>query len=148
MWKDPALVKTAAVTGSTGGIGSAVCGALDAAGWEVLELRRGESLPEIERLDALVHCAGIAPVASVEDSARDLWAETLEANVVGPAEATRSFLPALRTARGHVVFVDAAPGLRGVARWSAYVASKAAVRELADSLREEEGANGVRVTSI
>lgn len=142
------MVRVAAVTGSTGGIGSAVCAALTGAGWEVLPVRRGEPFPQVERLDALVHCAGIAPVASIEDSGRELWTDTLEANVVGPAEATRAFLLGLRAARGHVVFVNAAPGLRAVAKWSAYVGSKAALRELADSLREEEGAYGVRVTSI
>jgi NADP-dependent 3-hydroxy acid dehydrogenase YdfG len=142
------MTRTAAVTGATGGIGSAVSAALDAGGWDVVALRRGEPVPQVERLDALVHCAGIAPVASIEDSARELWTETLEANVIGPAETTRSLLSALRAARGHVVFVNAAPGLRGVAKWSAYVGSKAALRELADSLREEETGNGIRVTSI
>jgi NADP-dependent 3-hydroxy acid dehydrogenase YdfG len=51
-------------------------------------------------------------------------------------------------AAGHVVFVNAAPGLHAVARWSAYTASKAALRELADSLRAEEEGHGVRVTTV
>jgi NAD(P)-dependent dehydrogenase (short-subunit alcohol dehydrogenase family) len=69
-------------------------------------------------------------------------------NVSGPASLTRALLPALRAARGRIVFVNAAPGLRGVPRWSAYTASKAALRELADSLREEERPHGLRVTTI
>ena len=39
-------------------------------------------------------------------------------------------------------------GLHAVPNWSAYVASKAALTELAASLRLEEAAHGVRVTSI
>jgi catechol 2,3-dioxygenase-like lactoylglutathione lyase family enzyme len=46
------------------------------------------------------------------------------------------------------MFVNAAPGSHAVPRWSAYTASKAALRELADSLREEEDRHGVRVTTI
>ncbi|MGI5271022.1 SDR family NAD(P)-dependent oxidoreductase [Nonomuraea sp. CA-218870] len=38
--------------------------------------------------------------------------------------------------------------MTGVARWSAFVGSKAALRELADSLREEEAAHGIRVTTV
>jgi NAD(P)-dependent dehydrogenase (short-subunit alcohol dehydrogenase family) len=47
-----------------------------------------------------------------------------------------------------VVFVNLASGMHAVPNWSAYMASKAALRELADSLREEEAVNGLRVTSI
>lgn len=85
-------------------------------------------------------------MANVADSSYQLWHETLTVNVVAAAELTRLLLPALRTAGGHVVFIDAAPGVRAVPSWSAYAARKAALRELADSLREEEG--GLRVTSV
>jgi NAD(P)-dependent dehydrogenase (short-subunit alcohol dehydrogenase family) len=163
--------KGAVVAGATGGIGEAVVAALAAAGFRVFALGRDagklaaleaeavpcdlaalDSLPEplsgLERVDALVHCAGTSEVASVEETPRGLWDETFAVNVSGPAALTRALLPALRAARGRVVFVNAAPGLRAVRNWSAYTASKAALRELADSLREEERERGVRVTSI
>ncbi|MCY9783693.1 SDR family oxidoreductase [Nocardiopsis sp. EMB25] len=164
------------VTGATGGIGSAVVGALTARGRRVFalgrdpehlaalagdhpgvepvvaDLRRPESLAEavagFEGLDALVHCAGIAPVAPVEASPPSLWHETLTVNLVSAAELTRVLLPSLRARAGHVVFVNAAPGLHGVPSWSAYAASKAGLGELADSLRAEEAEHGVRVTSV
>jgi NADP-dependent 3-hydroxy acid dehydrogenase YdfG len=168
------MQKTAVVGGATGGIGVAVVGALVAAGYQVFALGRAleklaeleddavvpcvvdlvglDSLPELlsglGRLDVLVHCAGVSEVASVEDTPRALWDETFAVNVSGPAALTRALLPALRSARGRIVFVNAAPGLRAVRNWSAYTASKAALRELADSLREEERAHGLRVTSI
>jgi NADP-dependent 3-hydroxy acid dehydrogenase YdfG len=163
--------RTAVVAGATGGIGEAVVAALAAAGFRVFALGRDagklaaleaeavpcdladlDTLPEplsgLERVDALVHCAGLSEVASVEDTPRGLWDETFAVNVSGPAALTRALLPALRAAHGRVVFVNAAPGLRAVRNWSAYTASKAALRELADSLREEERERGVRVTSI
>jgi NADP-dependent 3-hydroxy acid dehydrogenase YdfG len=67
---------------------------------------------------------------------------------VAAAELTRRVLPMLRRSHGHVVFVNASPGLRGVPRWASFVGSKAALRELADSLRGEEAAHGIRVTTI
>ena len=165
------MQKTAVVAGATGGIGEAVVAALAAAGHRVFALGRDaeklaaleaegvvlnladlDGLPEplsgLERVDALVHCAGVSEVASVEETPRGLWDETFAVNVSGPAMLTRALLPGLRAARGRVVFVNAAPGLRAVRNWSAYTASKAALRELADSLREEEREHGVRVTSI
>jgi NADP-dependent 3-hydroxy acid dehydrogenase YdfG len=69
-------------------------------------------------------------------------------NVLAAAELTRLVLPALRRSRGHVVFVNSAPGVRAVPGWTAFAASKAALQELADSLRAEEAGNGVRVTTI
>ncbi|GII56280.1 hypothetical protein Pth03_46690 [Planotetraspora thailandica] len=96
----------------------------------------------------LVHCAGISPVAAVADADPETWQRTLAVNVASAAELTRLTLPALRRSQGHVIFVNAAPRTTGVPRWSAFAASKAALRELADSLREEEGAFGVRVTTV
>lgn len=69
-------------------------------------------------------------------------------NLVAPAELTRHFLPQLRVAHGHVVFVNSGAGLSAHADWSAYAASKHGLKALADSLRQEEHGNGVRVTSV
>lgn len=165
------LTRSVLVTGASGGIGGAVARAASGRGYHVLaatrdaarideasvvpvllDLRDPTSLPpqlrDLDRLDALVHCAGIAEVASVDETPYALWQETLTVNVAAAAELTRAVLPALRSARGHVVFINAAPGLHAVPRWSAYAASKAALGELADSLRAEEARHGVRVTTV
>ena len=167
---------TVVVTGATGGIGSAMvhrfvdrgddvvavarptaaldelCAPLPSAVPAPLDLTQPGELPSALRalteVEVLVHAAGIADVASVTDTPHDLWQRTMATNVTGPAELTRALLPALRAARGRVVFINAVAGLHGVARWSAYAASKAALTEFADSLRLEEAAHGVRVTSV
>ena len=167
---------TVVVTGATGEIGQAVTETLSAASHRVVAIGRspekldmlrsrlngvvpvvldfGNSddglrpLTRIDRLDGLVHCAGMSEVASVEGTPRAVWDETMAVNVTGPAAVTRALLPALRASAGRVVFINAAPGLQAVPRWSAYTASKAALRELADALREEEDSHGVRVTTV
>lgn len=103
---------------------------------------------EIGELSAFVHCAGLSPVASVADSPAALWNRVLAVNLIAAAGLVRLVLPALRTAKGHVVLVNAAPGLHGVPRWSAFAASKAGLSEPAGALRAEEARYGVRVTSV
>ncbi len=53
-----------------------------------------------------------------------------------------------RFRRGSVVFVNSGAGLRANPQWSAYAASKHGLRALADSLRAEEAAAGVRVSTV
>ncbi|GCD34676.1 SDR family oxidoreductase [Streptomyces chrestomyceticus] len=105
-----------------------------------------QTLPD--RLDSLLHIAGVVELGAVGDLGPKAWQRTLAANLVSPAELTRQFLPQLRTAKGHVVFVNSGAGLHAGPQWGAYAASKHGLKALADSLRAEEHGNGVRVTSI
>lgn len=101
-----------------------------------------------ERIDSLVHVAGVVDLGTVEELPVALLERQLAVNVSAPTELTRLALPGLRAARGAVVFVNSGAGLHANPGWSAYAASKHALRAVADSLRAEESANGVRVTSI
>src|SRR6476661_110935 len=105
-----------------------------------------QSLPD--RVDSLLHIAGVVDLGPVGDLTPKSWRHQLNVNLIAPAELTRHFLPQLRAAHGHVVFVNSGAGLRASAEWSAYAASKHGLKALADSLRAEEHGNGVRVTSV
>jgi NADP-dependent 3-hydroxy acid dehydrogenase YdfG len=105
-----------------------------------------QTLPD--RVDSLLHVAGVADLGRVGELTPKVWNRTLAANLVAPAELTRLFLPQLRMSRGNVVFVNSGAGLNAHAEWSAYAASKHGLKALADSLRQEEHGNGVRVTSV
>ncbi|HEY0454087.1 SDR family oxidoreductase [Actinophytocola sp.] len=100
----------------------------------------------VERLDVLVHSAGIARLGALADTRAADWRDSFEVNVIAVAELTRLLLPALRAAAGHVVLVNSGSGLRANPRWGAYAASKFALRAYADVLRAEEPA--LRVTSV
>jgi NADP-dependent 3-hydroxy acid dehydrogenase YdfG len=102
----------------------------------------------IDRLDVLVHSAGIGPLGRIEESPAEQWRQTLEVNVVAVAELTRLLLPALRAARGRVVCINSGAGFTARPGWGSYAASKFALRAFADALRAEEAAHGVRVTSV
>ncbi|WP_067673526.1 SDR family oxidoreductase [Nocardia miyunensis] len=100
----------------------------------------------IERLDVLVHNAGVADLGTIAESSVRQWRNTLEANVIAVSELTRLLLPALRAAEGHVVLINSGAGLRANPGWGVYAASKFALRAFGDALRLEEPE--LRVTSI
>ncbi|CAN5407792.1 SDR family oxidoreductase [soil metagenome] len=101
-----------------------------------------------ERLDSVVHAAGVVDLGPVASLSTASWLEQLTVNLVAPAALTRLALPALRAARGTVVLVNSGAGLFAHPDWSAYAASKQGLKALADSLRAEEAEHGVRVTSV
>lgn len=106
----------------------------------------GQQLPA--SIDSLLHVAGTIDLGPVAELPAVAWQQQLTINLLAPAELTRILLPALRAARGRVVFVNSGAGLNARPDWAAYAASKHGLRALADSLRQEEHANGVRVTSV
>lgn len=101
-----------------------------------------------QAIDSVLHVAGVVDLGPVADLPLAQLREQLEVNLVAPAVLTRAALPALRRARGTVVFVNSSAGLVAGPTWSAYAASKFGLRALADSLRAEEVEHGVRVTTV
>jgi len=115
----------------------------------VAELTDDEvAAPSLDRLDVLVHSAGVIGGRDVADTPAAEWRRVLDVNVVAVAEVTRQLLPALRAARGTVVTINSGAGFTAGAGGGVYAASKFAARALADALREEERPHGVRVSSV
>jgi len=166
---------TALITGAGGGLGSAIAAALAPTHTLLLAGRPSKRLDAVARrlgasamaldladtldtqalaahsgivdaLDVLVHNAGVAfPDLFVESRIHD-WRTTFEVNVIGPVVLTQALLPALRGAKGQVIFVNSGAGLNALAGMASYSASKFALRAFADSLRAEEPT--LRVTSV
>jgi NAD(P)-dependent dehydrogenase (short-subunit alcohol dehydrogenase family) len=105
-----------------------------------------DQLPE--SLDSVVHAAGVVDLGPLAELTTEAWQSQLAVNLVAPAVLSRVCLPALRAARGTVVFVNSGQGQTASPGWSAYAASKFGLRALADSLRAEEQNHGVRVTTV
>lgn len=100
----------------------------------------------LAELDVLIHNAGVAYPGRVAESTADEWRATLEVNVVGAVALTLALLPALRSVRGHVVFINSGAGQNASPGLASYSASKFALRAFADSLRADEPE--LRVTSV
>ncbi|MFL6246064.1 MAG: SDR family NAD(P)-dependent oxidoreductase [Thermoanaerobaculia bacterium] len=152
------------VTGGSSGIGRAVASEARAQGWEVLaparaelELRDGASIREFARrasawsggrLDALINNAGIARAGAVEELAIDDIREQFQVNVFGHVQITQQLLPALREARGHIVFISSDRARTPVPLYGAYAASKRALSGFADALALEVEPAGVTVSVL
>ncbi|WP_018353174.1 SDR family oxidoreductase [Longispora albida] len=90
------------------------------------------------QLDSIVHSAGVIDLGRTEELTVAQWTRQLTVNLVSVAELTRIALPALRQARGRVIFVNSGAGLHAHPNWAAYAASKHGLRAFADALRAEE----------
>ncbi|MDN4613209.1 SDR family oxidoreductase [Leifsonia sp. F6_8S_P_1B] len=125
-----------------------VVAALPSAEGFVADLVHGP-LPALpERLDVLVHSAGVEDGGTIADTDAEVWQHVFEVNVFAVAALTRAALPALRAAEGLVVAINSGSGLTSGPGGGVYAGSKFALRALTDALREEERPHGVRVSSI
>jgi NADP-dependent 3-hydroxy acid dehydrogenase YdfG len=103
---------------------------------------------DVRHVDILVHSAGCfemsphdcAPLADL-----DLQYRT---NVRGPYLLTQVLLPSLRARRGQVVFVNSTVGLEARAGVGQYASTQHALRAIADALRAEVNADGIRVLTV
>lgn len=102
----------------------------------------------IDRLDVLIHSAGILRMGPVAELTDDAWRASFEVNLFAVAALTRALLPALRAAGGQVVTINSGSGYTSGASSAIYSGTKFALRAFTDALREEERQHGVRVSSI
>jgi NADP-dependent 3-hydroxy acid dehydrogenase YdfG len=105
-------------------------------------------LSEPDGLGVLVHAAGAAALGCVESAPVEELDLQYRVNVRAPFVLTQRLLPALRRAKGQVVFVNSSAGLHATAGTAQYAATKHALKALADSLRCEVNADGIRVLTV
>lgn len=104
-----------------------------------------------DRVDALINMAGgFATSGPVAESEFTVWQRQIAINLTTAYLSTRAFLPALRSARGSIVYFSSATALPGarVARLAAYAAAKSGVIELMHAVAQEERENGVRANAV
>lgn len=104
---------------------------------------------DFKKLDILVHSAGFFSVAGIEDASIEDFDRHYQVNVRAPYRLTQLLLPMLRATQGQIVFVNSTVAMMTArAGQSQYAATKHALKAIADSLREEVNAGGVRVLSV
>jgi NADP-dependent 3-hydroxy acid dehydrogenase YdfG len=99
-------------------------------------------------VDVLVHSAGVISLGRIEAASIMDFDWQYRVNVRAPYALTQALLPMLRSRRGQIVFINSSVGLRARADVAQYAATKHALKAIADALREEVNADGVRVLSL
>ncbi|WP_230687736.1 SDR family oxidoreductase [Hymenobacter ruricola] len=95
------------------------------------------------RLDILVTNASISQRAYFADMQPEVFKQVLDSNVYGSVFPLKAALPQLLKSRGSVTFISSISALNGMPSGSAYCAGKAAVANLAHTLRLELAGTGV-----
>ena len=160
-------MRLAVVTGGTRGIGLAVADRLANEGWDVLVLAR-RAVPArhrvvvcdvadavavraafagLERVDALVNCAGTAG-ANRLDGDDDLWHAIIGSNLHGTYYCCKAALALLPDGTGRIVNVASVLGLRGVPDQTAYCAAKHGVVGFTRALALAVASRGITVNAL
>jgi 3-oxoacyl-[acyl-carrier protein] reductase len=170
--------RVALVTGGTSGIGRCVARFLHEDGFEVVIVARKRqplesmaaegfvvlqgdvsdetflniAMTEIEsrfgRLDALVHCAGIAESESAEAITAESIRRQVEINLVGTILVNLAAIPLLKRSGGSIVNFSSAIVHAPIAGTTVYAATKAGVEGFSRALAFELGPEQVRVNVI
>lgn len=160
-------MKQAVVTGGTSGIGRAVADRLAAEGWDVLVVARNATpsphrfaacdvgdaasvravFSGLDRVDALINCAGIAG-ANRLDGDDDLWHAIIRSNLHGTYHCCKAALPLLPSDTGRIVNMASVLGLRGVPDQTAYCAAKHAVVGFTRALALAVAPRGITVNAL
>jgi NAD(P)-dependent dehydrogenase (short-subunit alcohol dehydrogenase family) len=100
-------------------------------------------------LDVLFNNAGVAAGGRIELTEMDQWQWIVDINLLGVARGCRTFAPMLKAqGHGHIVNTASAAGLVHPPRMTEYVAVKAGVVALSESLLHELAPYGVGVSVV
>lgn len=159
------------VTGSSGGIGSAIRERFTALGDTVVGIDLAAELAgdhrvditdaaqceavvqriidQHGRVDVLCNNAGVSAVGDVVASTPDDWQRVFAVNVFGTANMSRAALPHMRRQQeGAIVNTCSIVATVGLVQRAVYASSKGAVLALTTAMAADEVANGIRVNAV
>ncbi|ABW10254.1 short-chain dehydrogenase/reductase SDR [Parafrankia sp. EAN1pec] len=149
--------------GAASGAGTLVPVRLDLTDTAAVDQFAADTASRYGRVHLLVHSAGGYLTSRVEDASVDDFDTQYAANVRGPFALTQRLLPALRAAASEsapetsgaaeepgadVIVMNSSQGVRAGAGTSQFAATQHAMRAVADSLRQEVNADGIRVVTL
>jgi len=132
-----------------GGPAAALAVTCDVSDWDQISALPRIALDAFGRIDAVFANAGLSTATSFlhATGSPDRWREMVLTNVYGTALTARAFVPHLAAGRGHLVMTGSVAG-RVTVPGSLYSATKWAVTAMAQAIRAEITATGIRVTLI
>jgi len=100
------------------------------------------------RLDGLVNNAGVAIPSPLETMPIDDFRRQVEVNLTAHVAVTQALLPALRSARGRIVFISSIGGRIAFPLTGAYHAAKFGIEAVGDVFRQELRPWGIAVAIV
>ena len=101
-----------------------------------------------QRIDCLIHSAGIISLGNLETAPIEDFDRQYRLNVRAPYLLTQQLLPLIKASQGQIVFINSSVCQNAKAGIGQYTATKQAMKAIADCLRAEVNADGVRVVSF
>jgi 3-dehydrosphinganine reductase len=99
--------------------------------------------------DLVINSAGITHPGYIQEVSLEIFRELMDVNSFGTVHITKAVLPGmLERGSGHIVNISSAAGFLGVFGYSAYGATKFAIRGFSDVLRAEMQPHGIRVSVV
>jgi 3-dehydrosphinganine reductase len=106
-------------------------------------------LQQVGPPDILINSAGITHPGDFVDLNLDIFRQLIEINYLGMVAVTKAVLPGmLARGSGTIVNIASIGGVISIPGYSAYAASKAAVRGFSDALRAEVKPKGLQVAIV
>jgi len=99
-------------------------------------------------LDGLVNNAGIAVPGPLEGLPIEDFRRQVDVNLTAQVEVTQAMLPALRAARGRIVFITSIGGRMAFPMFGAYHAAKFGLEAVGDVFRQELRPWGIEVAIV
>lgn len=167
--------KTALVTGSSSGIGEAICRTLLQLGYKVFGLARRieqsiqhkdfhpivcdvtdadqlektvKGLLKDNDFDLLVHSAGLGRFEPHEEMKINMIKQIIDTNLTAPIMLSSLLLRSLKKTKGTIINITSIEALKASRFSATYSASKAGLHHFGSSLFEEVRKSGVNVVSI
>ena len=103
---------------------------------------------DLSRVDILIQNAATYISGPIEQAKLEDFDTLYRTNIRAPYALTQALLPMLKAQRGQVVFINSSSGIGAKPMTAQYDSTKHALKAIADSLRGEVNAHGVRVLSV
>jgi NADP-dependent 3-hydroxy acid dehydrogenase YdfG len=101
------------------------------------------------RIDILINSAGVNEAGGVESLPLELWKKVLDINLMGTLYTCKAAVPLMKAQRsGDIINISSTAGRRAAGVFAAYATSKFGLTGLTESLRQEVGGAGIRVSII